>query len=76
MNPKKIEAMRKHGIDPFPPYEQVVIRLIRQKYSVDDEFAILRQRDTKLDEFNEYNTYAEECKAKAKQIVSEYPVEE
>ena len=43
-------------------YEQEVIRLIRKKYSINQELAILRQRDTKPAEFEEYNAYAEECK--------------
>ena len=33
------------------PYEQRVVDRIRQVYSVDDELAILRQCDTKPDEF-------------------------
>ena len=35
---------------------------IRTRYSLDEEFAILRQRDTKPDEFMEYNAFCEECK--------------
>ena len=48
------------------PYEEKVVSLIRQKYSLDEELAIQRQRDTKPDEFNEYFAYCEECKEKAK----------
>lgn len=47
-------------------YEQKVVDLIREKYSIDDELAILRQRDTKVNEFNEYNEFVESCKLKAK----------
>lgn len=36
---------------------------IREKYSISDELAILRQRDTKPDEFAEYNAFAEQAKA-------------
>ena len=36
---------------PVPTYEQRVQQSIRERYSVDDELAILRQRDTKPDEF-------------------------
>ena len=43
--------------------------LIRQRYSISAEFAILRQRDTKPEEFAEYNAYAEECKIEAKEIL-------
>lgn len=48
-------------------YMEYVDRLIRRKYSVSAELAILRQRDTKPEEFAEYNAYAEECKARAKE---------
>lgn len=47
-------------------YEGLVIRKIRERYSVNQELAILRQRDTKLKEFEEYNAYAEQCKVAAK----------
>ena len=51
---------------PVPTYEQRVQQSIRERYSVDDELAILRQRDTKPDEFAAYYEYAEQCKAPAK----------
>lgn len=47
-------------------YKQMVVRRIRERYSQDDELAILRQRDTKPEEFAEYNEYVEECKVKLK----------
>ena len=47
-------------------YPQLVENKIRKKYSVSAELAILRQRDTKPEEFAEYNTYCEQCKAQAK----------
>lgn len=50
-------------------YGELVEQLIRQKYSVSAELAILRQRDEKPTEFAEYNQYAEQCKAKAKEIL-------
>lgn len=43
-------------------YKNRIIDLIREKYSVDDELAIQRQRNSKVEEFNEYNTYIENCK--------------
>lgn len=52
-------------------YSANVSSLIRRRYSVDDELAILRQRDSKPDEFAEYNTYCEQCKAKAKSLIQE-----
>jgi hypothetical protein len=47
-------------------YEQKVINLIRTKYTLDEELAIQRQRDTKPDEFKTYFDFCEECKINAK----------
>ena len=47
-------------------YENKVVALIRKKYNVNQELAILRQRDTKPLEYQEYYDYAEQCKAEAK----------
>ena len=52
-------------------YSALVSRMIRRKYSINDELAILRQRDSKPDEFAEYNTYCEQCKTKAKSLIQE-----
>lgn len=51
-------------------YKEKIVTLIREKYDLDDECAILRQRYTKPDEFAEYNTYVEQCKLTAKTILS------
>ena len=48
-------------------YESMIIRKIRQRYSVNQELAILRQRDTKPNEFAEYNAFVEQCKAEVKE---------
>lgn len=47
-------------------YEDRVKQLIRQRYSQEDENGLLRQRDRKTEEFEDYDAYCEECKAKAK----------
>lgn len=47
-------------------YPQLVENKIRTRYSVSAELAILRQRDTKPEEFAEYNAFCESCKAEAK----------
>lgn len=54
---------------PEIPYEERVVAKIRERYSVDDELAILRQRDTKPDEFEAYNAYAESCKEEARLLI-------
>lgn len=52
--------------EPYTPtYEEKVEQLIREKYTISDELAILRQRNSKEDEFVEYYEFCEECKAKA-----------
>ena len=47
-------------------YENKIVALIRKKYNVNQELAILRQRDTKPQEFAEYNEYVEQCKRQIK----------
>lgn len=47
-------------------YEERVVMRIRERYSVDDELALLRQRDTKPEEFAEYNAYVEQVKLEEK----------
>ena len=47
-------------------YENKVVALIRQKYNVNQELAILRQRDTKPLEYQEYYNYVEQCKKQVK----------
>lgn len=49
-------------------YENKVVALIRQKYNVNQELAILRQRDTKPLEYQEYYDYVEQCKKQVKNI--------
>lgn len=47
-------------------YEAEIVRRIRQRYSVNQELAILRQRDEKPEEFALYNAFVEACKAEVK----------
>ncbi len=48
---KKLDSVR----------EKKIVKLIRKKYSIDEELAILRQKDTKPEKFNEYFNYVEAC---------------
>jgi hypothetical protein len=48
------------------PYDDAVDAEIRKRYSISQEFAILRQRDEKLEEYAAYYAYCEECKAYVK----------
>lgn len=47
-------------------YENRVNELIRARYSISQEFAIMRQQTDKPDEYAEYYAYCEQCKATAK----------
>lgn len=51
-----------------PTYQERVVSRIREVYSVDDELAILRQRDTKPEEFAEYNAFVEQIKAEERAV--------
>ena len=53
----------------MPTYEERVEQLIREKYSLNQELAIQRQRDTKPEEFEVYFAFCEECKTKAKEEI-------
>ena len=53
------------------PYEGLVEGLIRRKYSISDEMALMRQRYTKPEEFEEYFNYCEQCKEEAKTMAAE-----
>lgn len=68
-------------VDNMPKYTQgeysaKVEELIRGKYTLSDELAILRQRDEKPEEYSAYYAYAEECKVQAKEILNNKTEEE
>lgn len=50
-------------------YGQEVSRLIRERYSLDEELALQRQRYEKPEEWAEFNAYCEQCKAEAKKAI-------
>lgn len=47
-------------------YGEAVNTLIRERYTESQEFAIMRQRDEKPEEYAEYYAFCEECKQTAK----------
>ena len=49
-------------------YENKIVALIRQKYNVNQELAILRQMDAKPLEYQEYYDYVEQCKEQVKNV--------
>lgn len=68
LNKKRIKLAIRNGKEK-EIYSQLVGELISSKYSIHQELAIQRQKETKPDEFKEYNDYAEWCKAQAKAII-------
>lgn len=52
-------------------YGNQVNELIRAKYSLSEELSLLRQRDSKQEEYQKYNAYCEECKKIIKDKMNE-----
>lgn len=69
MTEEEIKAIEEFNPYEGYSYEELVVEFIREKYSINDELAILRQRDTKPEEYDVYNTFCENCKSRAKEIV-------
>ncbi len=62
-NPKGVVVEIENVVTAEPkPYKERVVDRIREVYTVDDEIAILRQRDIKPEEFSEYNALVEKIK--------------
>lgn len=54
------------------PYDEAVNSRIRERYSESAEFAILRQRDEKAEEYAQYYAYCEDAKAYVKEMKEKY----
>ena len=54
-------------------YEELVNKLVKEKYSDSEEFAILRKSISNPNntEYVAYNTYVEQCKVEAKAFIEE-----
>lgn len=54
-------------------YESIVNKLVKEKYSDSEEFAILRKAisNPNNDEYLIYNAYVEDCKVRAREFVNE-----
>ena len=76
LSPLEIEEMQARQIEAEKqywssiPYDEAVNLKIRERYSESQEFAILRQKDEKPQEYAEYYAYCEECKNYVKQRLS------
>ena len=61
MEAERIRAEQEYWVN--VPYEEAVNTEIRKKYSESQEFAVLRQKDDKPEEYAAYYAYCEGCKA-------------
>ena len=63
------EVIPVSDIPPYPAslYKAKLVAMIRERYDQDDENGLLRQQNSKPEEFAEYNAYVEQCKAKVKE---------
>lgn len=52
-----------------PTYEDIVEMLIRRRYSVNDELAIVRKSLAEVSGYMEYNAYVEQCRREAHTIL-------
>lgn len=56
------ELAEMEAMSETPSRKESIIAAIREVYSIDDEIAILRQRDSKPEEFEEYFNFVEKIK--------------
>ena len=56
-------------------YGALVTRKIRTRYSLSDELALQRKRESHPEEFAEYDAFAEQCKKEARAVIYEEVVE-
>ena len=55
---------------------QMIALVIDSKYSIDDQIALLRQKDEKPEEWAAFNAFAEETKRKVAEEYEQYEAEE
>ncbi|MCM1234041.1 MAG: hypothetical protein NC489_28385 [Ruminococcus flavefaciens] len=56
--------------------EQMIASVIGAQYSIDDQIAILRQKDAKPEEYEAFYAFAEEVKKKVGEEYAAYAAEE
>ena len=68
---EEIEAMTL--LNPYEglSYPELVVTFIRERYTLDDEIALHRQRDEKPEEYKAYYDFCEDCKARAKSLIED-----
>ncbi len=60
---REVKESKLEALNHFKEIERSkkIVNLIRKKYSIDEELAILRQKESKPEKFIEYFSFAEEC---------------
>src|SRR5574344_1514069 len=56
---------------PLVNNEDEVNKLVREKYSISEEISLLRQKESKADEYKVYYDYVESCKNQTKEKLRE-----
>ena len=74
MSDIEIKLAKLNGVDDLVMNSEID-KLVRQKYTISNELAILRQKDSKPEEFEEYNTYVEQCKATVKDMFARVTID-
>ena len=68
---KLARANKESNPEAYNAYRSYLIeKMVEKRYSPKQEIAILRQRDTKPDEYKAYFDYVEQCKAEVNDILS------
>lgn len=80
VNPEDVDAWEEIAVVDIPPYTEAeykakVTELIRGRYSADDEFALINNvmagvTEKRQSEYAAYQEFREECKRRAKEILT------
>lgn len=71
---QRMEANKDKAYWQSVDYNEAINSKIRERYTDSQEFAILRQKDEKPSEYQEYYNYCEECKAFVKEMKAKYEI--
>ena len=75
MKKREVLLAKKNGVLERVYADEIAAR-IKTRYTISDEISLLRQRDEKPEEFQEYFAFVEGVKADVKALISEYLGEE
>lgn len=80
VKPEALEQWEEMALEDKPPYSRAeyaakVEALIAERYSHGKEIEVNRERESKPEAFATYMAYVEECKARAKEMLTNKPEE-